>query len=34
MLFALGTILFGSTFVLNWLGERVIRGLRKKLGTA
>jgi phosphate transport system permease protein len=34
VLFALGTILFASTFVLNSAGERVIHGLRKKLGTA
>jgi phosphate transport system permease protein len=34
VLFALGTILFASTFVLNYAGERVIHGLRKKLGTA
>ena len=34
VLFALGTILFVSTFVLNSAGERVIHGLRKKLGTA
>lgn len=34
VLFALGTILFASTFVLNFAGERVIHGLRKKLGTA
>lgn len=34
VLFALGTILFASTFVLNSVGERVIHGLRKKLGTA
>ena len=34
VLFALGTILFASTFVLNLAGERVIHGLRKKLGTA
>jgi phosphate transport system permease protein len=34
VLFALGTILFVSTFVLNLVGERVIHGLRKKLGTA
>jgi phosphate transport system permease protein len=33
VLFALGTILFVSTFVLNFAGERVIHGLRKKLGT-
>jgi phosphate transport system permease protein len=34
VLFALGTILFASTFVLNSVGERVIHGLRKRLGTA
>jgi phosphate transport system permease protein len=34
VLFALGTVLFTSTFVLNFVGERVIHGLRKKLGTA
>ncbi|HMJ55160.1 MAG TPA: phosphate ABC transporter permease subunit PstC [Polyangiaceae bacterium] len=34
VLFALGTVLFASTFVLNFAGERVIHGLRKKLGTA
>jgi phosphate transport system permease protein len=33
VLFALGTILFASTFVLNFAGERIIHGLRKKLGT-
>ncbi len=34
VLFALGAILFLSTFVLNFLGERVIHGLRRKLGMA
>jgi phosphate transport system permease protein len=34
VLFALGTILFASTFVLNSIGERFIHNLRKKLGTA
>ena len=34
VLFALGTVLFVSTFVLNLAGERVIHGLRKKLGAA
>ena len=34
VLFALGAILFLSTFVLNLMGERVIHGLRKKLGMA
>jgi phosphate transport system permease protein len=34
VLFALGALLFLSTFVLNFLGERVIHGLRKKLGMA
>ncbi|HMI89107.1 MAG TPA: phosphate ABC transporter permease subunit PstC [Polyangiaceae bacterium] len=34
VLFSLGAILFASTFVLNSAGERVIHGLRKKLGTA
>jgi len=34
VLFALGTVLFASTFVLNFAGERVIHGLRKKLGSA
>jgi phosphate transport system permease protein len=34
VLFALGTILFASTFVLNSVGERFIHNLRKKLGTA
>jgi phosphate transport system permease protein len=32
VLFALGALLFLSTFVLNFMGERVIHGLRKKLG--
>ncbi len=32
VLFALGALLFLSTFVLNFLGERVIHGLRRKLG--
>ena len=32
VLFALGAILFLSTFVLNYMGERVIHGLRRKLG--
>jgi phosphate transport system permease protein len=34
VLFALGALLFLSTFVLNFMGERVIHGLRKKLGMA
>jgi phosphate transport system permease protein len=34
VLFALGAMLFLSTFVLNFMGERVIHGLRKKLGMA
>jgi phosphate transport system permease protein len=34
VLFALGTVLFASTFVLNLAGERVIHRLRKKLGAA
>jgi phosphate transport system permease protein len=34
VLFALGTVLFASTFVLNLAGERVVHRLRKKLGTA
>ncbi len=34
VLFALGALLFLSTFVLNFLGERVIHGLRRKLGMA
>lgn len=34
VLFALGALLFLSTFVLNLLGERVIHGLRRKLGMA
>jgi phosphate transport system permease protein len=34
VLFALGTVLFASTFVLNFAGERIIHRLRKKLGTA
>ena len=34
VLFALGTVLFVSTFVLNLAGERVIHGLRKKIGAA
>jgi phosphate transport system permease protein len=34
VLFALGAILFLSTFVLNFFGERVIHGLRRKLGMA
>lgn len=34
VLFALGAVLFASTFILNLAGERVIHGLRKKLGTA
>jgi len=32
VLFALGALLFLSTFVLNFMGERVIHGLRRKLG--
>jgi len=32
VLFALGALLFLSTFVLNFIGERVIHGLRRKLG--
>jgi len=32
VLFALGALLFLCTFVLNFLGERVIHGLRRKLG--
>ena len=32
VLFALGALLFLSTFVLNLMGERVIHGLRRKLG--
>jgi phosphate transport system permease protein len=32
VLFALGALLFLSTFVLNLMGERVIHSLRKKLG--
>jgi phosphate transport system permease protein len=32
VLFALGALLFLSTFVLNFVGERVIHGLRRKLG--
>ena len=34
VLFALGALLFLSTFVLNFMGERVIHGLRRKLGMA
>ncbi|HKQ69306.1 MAG TPA: phosphate ABC transporter permease subunit PstC [Polyangiaceae bacterium] len=34
VLFALGALLFVTTFVLNFLGERVIHGLRRKLGMA
>jgi phosphate transport system permease protein len=34
VLFALGTLLFMTTFVLNLLGERVIHRLRKRLGAA
>jgi phosphate transport system permease protein len=34
VLFALGALLFSSTFVLNFMGERVIHRLRKKLGMA
>ena len=34
VLFALGALLFLTTFVLNFMGERVIHGLRKKLGMA
>ncbi len=33
VLFTLGAILFAITFVLNSVGERVIHGLRRKLGT-
>ncbi len=32
VLFALGALLFLSTFMLNLMGERVIHGLRRKLG--
>jgi phosphate transport system permease protein len=34
VLFALGALLFMSTFVLNFMGERVIHSLRRKLGMA
>jgi phosphate transport system permease protein len=34
VLFALGTMLFAGTFLLNLAGERVIHRLRKKLGAA
>jgi phosphate transport system permease protein len=34
VLFALGALLFLSTFVLNFMGEQVIHGLRRKLGMA
>ena len=34
VLFALGTVLFATTFVLNFIGERVVHRLRQKLGTS
>jgi phosphate transport system permease protein len=33
VLFALGVLLFISTFVLNLVGERVVYRMRRKLGT-
>jgi phosphate transport system permease protein len=33
VLFALGAMLFIATFVLNFFGERIVYGMRRKLGT-
>jgi phosphate transport system permease protein len=33
VLFALGAMLFAATFVVNFFGERVVDGMRKRLGT-
>jgi phosphate transport system permease protein len=34
VLFALGALLFIATFVLNFIGERIVYRIRVKLGTA
>lgn len=34
VLFALGAILFLATFAVNFAGERIVHGMRRKLGTA
>lgn len=34
VLFALGAMLFIATFVVNFVGERIVHGMRRKLGTA
>ncbi|HLK38334.1 MAG TPA: phosphate ABC transporter permease subunit PstC [Polyangiaceae bacterium] len=33
VLFALGAMLFIATFVINFFGERIVHGMRRKLGT-
>jgi phosphate transport system permease protein len=33
VLFALGAMLFIATFVVNFVGERIVHGMRRKLGT-
>jgi phosphate transport system permease protein len=33
VLFALGAMLFITTFAVNFLGERIVHGMRRKLGT-
>jgi len=32
VLFALGTLLFVATFLVNYVGERIVHGMRRKLG--
>jgi phosphate transport system permease protein len=34
VLFALGAMLFVATFVVNFVGERIVFGMRRRLGTA
>jgi phosphate transport system permease protein len=34
VLFALGAMLFISTFVVNFFGERIVHGMRRRLGTS
>jgi phosphate transport system permease protein len=34
VLFALGALLFIATFVVNFVGERIVHGMRRRLGTA